>query len=323
MNMDYYKTLGVDRKASDKDIKSAYRKLARKYHPDLNPNDAAAEKKFKEISEAYEVLGDEEKRKQYDLYGDDWERIQAGGFNPGSGGQQVNFEDFGGFGSVFESLFENMGRGGGPFQQARSQQVAPSDVTQAVTVSLEELDSGTKRTLTYNVSDACAQCHGSGQVTLTNRGLGVCPNCQGKGTTTRSRRVEVTVPAGIADGKKLRVAGGGGRGSNNKAGDLFVEVRQAAHPVFKRSGNDLETEVEVDYLDAALGGEARVPTLRSSGTITIPAGTSSGRVFRLKGQGVAGGDILARVKVTVPSDLSAAERRALETARKSRGKASA
>lgn len=321
--MDYYKALGVDRKATDKEIKSAYRKLARKYHPDLNPNDAAAEKKFKEISEAYDVLADADKRKKYDLYGADWERIQSGGFNQGGSGQQVHFEDLGGFGSVFESLFENLGRGGGPFNQSRATQYPPSDVDQVVSVSLEDLDTGTKRTLTYNVNDACAQCHGSGQVILTNQGVGVCPNCQGKGITSRSRRLEVSIPAGMAEGKKLRVAGGGGRGSNNKAGDLFVEVRQSPHPKFKRTGNDLETEIEVDYLDAALGGEARVPTLRSSGTLTIPPGTSSGRVFRLKGKGLAGGDILARVRVTVPDELSPSERKALDSIRKSRGKASA
>lgn len=322
--MDFYKLLGVDKKADDKEIKSAYRKLARQYHPDLNPNNPEAEKKFKEISEAYEVLSDPEKRKKYDQFGANWDQFQGfqGGGQPGSGGQQVHFEDLGGFGTIFESIFENMGGRGNPFQ-AQAAQVPPTHVEQQVSVTLEEIDTGTKRTLTYMVNDACEKCQGSGQVLLTNRGMAACPNCKGSGLTPRSRRVEVKVPAGVADGQKLRVTGGGGRGSNNKQGDLLVQIKEVSHPKFKRVGSDLETEIEIDYLEAALGGEAKVPTLRASGTIKIPPGTSSGRTFRLKGQGLNKGDLLAKVKITVPTELTPAEKKALESIKKSRSKASA
>ncbi|MFM9874212.1 MAG: DnaJ C-terminal domain-containing protein, partial [Fimbriimonadaceae bacterium] len=173
-----------------------------------------------------------------------------------------------------------------------------------------------------------AQCHGSGHVLLTNRGMAPCPNCQGTGVTTRSRRVELNIPAGATEDKRLRVSGGGTRGSDGKQGDLYVRIKQIPNPKFKRIGNDLETEIEIDYVDAALGGEAKVPTLRSSGTLKIPPGTSSGRTFRLKGQGINKGDLLAKVKIIIPTELSSAENAALESIRKSRngkkgGKASA
>lgn len=310
--MDHYKTLGVDRKASEKEIKSAYRKLARQYHPDLNPNNPAAEQKFKEISEAHEVLGDPEKRKKYDRFGENWDQMSNG---PQAGPEGVRIEDIG-FGTIFENLFEGFG-GGGSFR-SQTQHIPPTNVEQQITVSLEELDTGTKRTLTYNVNDACAQCHGSGQVLLTNRGLAPCPNCNGSGLTSRSRRVELNIPAGASEDKRLRVSGGGTRGSDGKQGDLYVRIKQTPNPTFRRVGNDLETEIEVDYIEAALGGEAKVPTLRSSGTLKIPAGTASGRTFRLKGQGINKGDILAKVKITFPSEMSSAEHAALESIRKSR-----
>ncbi|MFM9873211.1 MAG: DnaJ domain-containing protein, partial [Fimbriimonadaceae bacterium] len=155
--MDFYKILGIDKKASEKEIKTAYRKLARQYHPDLNPNNPEAEQKFKEISEAHEVLGDPEKRKKYDRFGKDWDQMQ-GGPGPGANPGGVRIEDIGGFGTIFENLFEGFG-GGGSFRQ-QTQHVPPTNVEQQISVSLEELDSGTKRTLTYNVNDACAQCHG-------------------------------------------------------------------------------------------------------------------------------------------------------------------
>jgi DnaJ-class molecular chaperone len=314
--MDHYKTLGVDKKASEKEIKTAYRKLARQFHPDLNPNNPAAEQRFKEISEAHEVLGDPEKRKKYDRFGEDWDQMQHGphpGASTGAGG--VRIEDIG-FGTIFENLFE--GFGGSGSYRTQTQHIAPTNVEQQITVTLEEIDTGTKRTLTYSVNDACAKCNGSGHVLLTNRGLAPCPNCQGSGITTRSRRVELNIPAGATEDKRLKVSGGGTRGSDGKQGDLLVRIKLAPNSKFKRVGNDLETEIEVDYIEAALGGEAKVPTLRSSGTLKIPAGTASGRTFRLKGQGLNKGDLLAKVKIVFPAEMSSAEHTALESIRKSR-----
>lgn len=324
MKNDYYALLGVKKNADEKEIKAAYRKLARKYHPDLNPNNAEAEQKFKEVSQAYEVLSDPDKRKKYDQFGSNWEQAHMGG-----GGERVHFEDFGGggFGSIFDQLFEGFGGrmgGGDPFA-AQRRTIPASDLEQSISLTLEEIDTGVRRTLTYSVKDACAKCKGSGHVMTTDRQMAACPNCNGTGVTARSRRVEVTIPAGIAEGKKLRISGGGSKGSDGRSGDLFVTVTQVPHQKFTRRGDDLETEIEVDYLEAVLGGESKVPTLRSSGTVKIPPGTSSGKLFRLKGQGLSKqsgdkGDLIARVKISVPVELQPKERELLEQARAARKK---
>lgn len=307
MAKSYYDILGVGKSADEKEIKSAYRKLARKYHPDVNPNDKSAEAKFKEISEAYEVLGDAEKRKLYDQFGSNWEHAQNfGGGNYGG----ANFGDmgdfggvqFGGEGSGFESIFEQIfggrmgGRGGGVrFEDLETSQ--PRDVEKVVEVSLEEVDGGAKRTLTYQTMDAQRMRDGVTTVPTT-------------------KKVEVTIPKGIADGKKLRVPGKGAAGANGKAGDLYVVVKWANHERFKPSGDNLEVEVPVPYTTAALGGEIRVPTLRSTVTMKIPEGTQSGQTFRLAGQGVSRlsgnrSDLMAKIKITVPKRLSDKERELL------------
>jgi DnaJ-class molecular chaperone len=302
MAKDYYQILGVGRKADEKEIKSAYRKLARKLHPDVNPNDKTAEAKFKEISEAYDVLGDAEKRKLYDQYGQNWEAAQnfTGGPPNADGGYQVHFGGQGG-GMGFESIFEHlMGgfRGGqGGFQEADfdvMHSAQPRDVEKAVEISLEEIDKGTKRTLTYQTMDAQRT---RGQVA----------------TVPTTKKVEVTIPPGIADGKKLRVPGKGHAGVNGKAGDLYVVIKWTPHPQFRPVGENLEAEISVPYTVAALGGEVRVPTLRGAVKMKIPGGTQSGQSLRLSGQGISkmsGGksDLVAKVKITVPKQLSDEER---------------
>ncbi len=308
MAKNYYDVLGVDKKADEKEIKSAYRRLARKYHPDVNPNDATAEAKFKEVSAANEVLSDPEKRKLYDQYGSNWEHAQnfggaandfttqgAGGFNFG-----------GGVGSIFDHLFGagTRVRSGVQFE---TDLYEPQDVEKVVEVSLEEIDRGTKRTLTYQTMD---------QQALRDRVT----------TIPTTKKVEITIPAGIADGKKLRVPGKGQASATGQAGDLFVTVKYAAHERFAPVGDHLEVEVAVPYTVAALGGEIKVPTLRSTMSMRIPEGTQSGQKFRLAGQGITqfgGGrnDLFARIKITVPKVLTDQERALLKQLQEMNGNA--
>ena len=299
MAKDYYQILGVPKGADEKEIKTAYRRLARKYHPDVNPNDKTAEAKFKEMSEAYEVLSDPDKREMYDQYGSNWEQAQhfsgAGG-GMGDFGNSQNAGGMGGFESIFEHLFAG-GRTAGPrvnmnFTDMESMQ--PRDIEKTVEISLEEIDAGTQRVLTYQTMDAQRLREGFSTVPTT-------------------KKVEVKIPAGISDGKKLRVPGKGSAGQNGKAGDLYVVVKWANHPTFKPNGESLEVEVPVPYTIAALGGEIRVPTLRGGLTMKIPEGTQSGQMFRLGGQGITSlkggrGDLFAKIKITVPKKPTEAEK---------------
>lgn len=344
MAKDYYATLGVARGADAKDIKASYRKLARKYHPDVNPNDKAAEAKFKEVSEAYEVLSDPEKRKLYDQWGSNWEAVKNAGGNVNFGGDAGGGFNFGGGGGGFESFFEqffNQGGGGGGFGSMQDfdtapQGVQPRDIEKTVELTLEEIDAGTKRTLTYQAMDACKSCDGTGTVNLraarecpncggTGRGRSVfgmagacpvchgtgkttletCPTCKGTGTMPTAKKVEVTIPAGFPEGKKLRVPGRGVLGTGGKAGDLYVSIKELPHKLFKRNGDALEVDLEVPFTLAALGGEVSVPTLRSKVKMKIPEGSQGGQVFRLGGQGISKmggtrGDLFARLRITVP-----------------------
>lgn len=307
MAKDYYQLLGIGKTADAAEIKSAYRKLARKLHPDVNPNDPTAEARFKEISEAHDVLGDPDKRALYDQYGADWERVQqAGGAGAHVGGDDGGFDFgtmFGGGSGGFESLFEGFlggtrGRGG---RVGDAEVSAPRDFDAAIDVSLEEIDQGATRTLTYQTLD--------GQ----NRRGAVA-------TVPTTKRLEVKIPQGISDGKKLRFPGRGAAGLGGKGGDLFVQVRWAAHPRFAPKGDALEVEVPVPAATAALGGEIEVPTLRGPITMKVPAGSQSGRVHRLKGQGIATGaatrgDLLARLKITVPTTLTDEQRGLFERLR--------
>lgn len=312
MAKDYYQLLGVSRKADEKEIKQAYRKLARKLHPDVNPNDKTAEGKFKEVSEAYDVLGDPEKRKLYDQFGSNWEAVQngGGGMPPGADEYQFHFggpggPQGGGMGGGFESIFEHLigGMRGGQvgyqdldFDTVHSAQ--PRDLEKIVEIPLEEIDRGTKRTLTYQTLDAQRT---RGQVA----------------TIPTTKKVEVTIPAGIPDGKKLRVPGKGHAGVNGKAGDLYVIVKWMPHRQFKPVGDNLEVEIPVSFTTAALGGEVRVPTLRGAVTMKIPEGTQSGQTLRLSAQGISRmgsgkSDLMAKVKVTVPKKPTEEQKKLLK-----------
>ena len=296
---DYYKTLGVSRKATDKEIKTAFRKLARKSHPDLNPDDPGAEVRFKEINEAHEVLADPEKRKKYDQYGADWEHGPQvrGPFGGGMGtnGQQVEYrtmstEDleslFGNsepFSDFFHSMFGSSGSAtaGGQTRQRRAPARRGGDVEGEVSLSLEDAASGTSTTVELNT---------------------------GAGT----RRVEVKIPAGIADGARVRAAGQGSSGSGGgPGGDLYIRVRIASHPLFTRDGDDLRTKVPVPLDVALLGGPVEVPTIkRTLVSLTVPPETQNGTVLRLRGLGMphlngnGSGDLHAQVDVRLPLPLT-------------------
>ena len=300
---DYYKILGVPRGADEKEIKSAYRKLARKYHPDVNPGDKSAENRFKEVSEANEVLSDPEKRKFYDQFGDNWEAAQNGHFNPGNpfqgneagDFQNINFGGMGGFGTIFEQFF---GGGQAGFRGHDFEAGRPKDVEREIELSLEDIDKGTTRTLTYQTMDAQRL---KGEIS----------------TIPTTKKVEVKIPPGIGDGKKLRVANKGHAGVNGRAGDLFVTVRWAKHDKIKVVGEHLEIDVPVSFVTAALGGEVKVPTPRNPITVKVPAGIQSGQTLRLAGQGISkleGGrcDLMARIKITVPKHLTDAQKNLLE-----------
>jgi DnaJ-class molecular chaperone len=318
---DYYRILGVDRNADDKTIKSAYRKLARKYHPDVNKG---KDDRFKEISEAYEVLSDPEKRRRYDTLGADWQRYGAptaggqpggGGFHVEYGGEGADFSDFfrtifgdmggragasgrGGFEDAFGEAFQRGGRG-----RRRGQ-----DVQASVDISLEEAFSGARKTFALELEEPCATCQGSGNV-----GGKPCATCHGTGWQHARREVDVRIPAGVRTGQKVRVSGEGGGGSGGR-GDLFLMVSVAPHAQFERKGDDLAFSLPITAPEAALGATIEVSTLRGKVSMKVPPSTSSGRTFRLRGYGMprlkggGAGDELVTVKIVMPAELTPAER---------------
>ncbi len=309
---DYYQTLGVNKDANEKDIKQAYRRLARKYHPDVNPNNKAAQEKFKDINEAYDVLSDAEKRKKYDALGANWQQYEqyqrAGGQGPfqwgGQGGPQQQYrtvtpeefeqmfgsggfggglggEEFGGFSDFFRTFFG--GGFGGARAQARTRR--GQDVEQPVDISLQEAYSGTTRMVQKD-----------------------------------GRRLEIRIPPGVKTGSKIRYAGEGMPGANGgTAGDLYLRVQVNNTSNFERRGDDLYSEVPVDLYALILGGEVKVPTLKGQLALKIPAGTQSGKSFRLGGQGMprlndpkTHGDLYVKVRAILPEHLSPAERELFE-----------
>jgi molecular chaperone DnaJ len=349
---DYYKVLGVSETATAKEITRAYRKLARQLHPDANPTDASAEERFKDVSAAYEVLGDEGKRKEYD----EVRRLgpAAAGFGGGGapgGGFHFRAEDLGDFGDFFSGLFgRGRGRGGGASRGTGPQR--GSDLEASLTLAFAEAVHGVTTTVHVTSDAACDTCHGSGarpgtmpQVCSVCGGRGVlddnqgvfsfsqpcancggsgrvitdpCPTCRGSGVTLKNREVKVRIPAGVEDGQRIKLKGRGSAGRNGgPAGDLYVQVHVQPHALFGRDGDNLTLNVPVTFAEAALGAAITVPTLDGEPvTIKIPAGTRSGRTFRVRGRGVTKkdhhGDLLVTVEVAVPAKLSAEQRRAVE-----------
>jgi len=342
---DYYKTLGVDRTADDKAIKTAYRRLARKHHPDVNKGKA---ERFKEISEAYTVLGDPEKRKRYDTLGPDWERYAQAGAGTGAGGRSpfegrnVRFSqegDAGGFSDFFRTIFSDLGgfrrgeagRGGasefefsdlGDLGGGFGPAGRGSDVEAGIELTLEEAFQGAKKTISLELDEPCPQCGGSGNV---NRRP--CPRCRGGGWTRATRNLEVKIPAGVDTGSRVRMASeGAGGGSEDRAarGDLYLRVTVAPHPRFERRGDDLHADLPVPVTVAALGGEISVPTLKGQVSMKIPPETSSGRTFRLPGYGMprlkggGAGDQFVKVQITMPTGLSPREQELFQELKKLR-----
>ena len=301
---DYYKILGVERNASEKEIKRAYRRLAREFHPDVNPDDKEAEEKFKEINEAHEVLSDPEKRAKYDQLGANYQQWQRMGRDPGNfdwsqwtsgapGGVRVEWSGdigdlfgggAGGFSDFFRSIFGGMGgvgQTGGPFQTAGQRTARGQDMEAQVEVTLEEAFQGTTRLL-----------------------------------EREGRQIRVKIPPGARTGSKIRVAGKGGPGyGGGPAGDLYLNVAVKPHSIFSREGSNLRCDVNVEFYTAVMGGEVQVPTLDGDVSLKIPAGTNSGKTFRLRGKGMPNprkpkqrGNLLATVQIQVPQKLSARER---------------
>ena len=345
---DYYEVLSVSRTASEEEVKRSYRKLAVKYHPDKNPDDPHAEEKFKELGEAYDVLMDADKRAAYDRFG-------HAAFTQGmgrAGGFHDPFDIFrevfsGAGGGIFESFF-----GGGATTDREGRQRG-SDLRYDMQITLEEAAFGVDKEIEVRKLDTCAKCAGKGaepgsrtincpscggrgqvissrgffQVSQTCprcRGVGQiiekpCRACDGEGRAENTSRIQLKIPAGIADGSRLRSSGNGEAGiRGGPAGDLYVVIHIKEHPIFQREDDNLYCEVPISFTLAALGGEIPVPTLEGKANLKIPAGTQSGQVFKLRGKGVANvnardrGDLFARLLVEVPTRLNHEQRQKLE-----------
>ncbi len=327
---DYYKLLEVARTATEQDIKSAYRRLARKYHPDVNQGNAQAEDRFKEINEAYEVLGDVEKRRKYDQFGSDWEKLDRAGFSgSNSGSYGYDYNPNAGFGDIFDSIFGSktktrtstgtgspstgsgsstdfgFGRGAAP-RPHRGE-----DFEQQIEVTLEEAFQGSTRQLQIQSSELCSFCNGTG----LRAGLR-CSTCHGAGVTPRQKRMEVRIPAGVDEGTKVKVAGEGGPGlSGGPRGDLLLRVHLLPHPIFVRKGADLHTTATIPLYTAVLGGEIIISSPRGNKfALNIPSETQNGKIFRLSNQGMpvinspTRGDMYVKAEVTLPTNLSDVEK---------------
>ncbi len=351
---DYYELLSVSKGASADELKKAYRTMAKKYHPDANPNNKEAEEKFKEINEAYEILSDPQKKAAYDQFGH--AGVGMGGPSPGSGyGGGFRAQDFGGgadfediFGDVFSNFFGAEGRG-----RTRNQAQEGDDLRHDVTLNFEEAAFGTSKEVKIRKLMTCDTCHGSGAKAGSGRvvcnqckGTGQirqsqgffaiartcprcggqgempgspCPTCHGQGRVETERTVSVKVPAGVDEGSRLRLRGEGESGLNGgPAGDLYIFLHVQDHEFFQRDGADLHCTIPISFVQAALGAEIEVPTLEGSVNMKVPAGTQSGKIFRLREKGLRTphseevGDLLVVINVETPTDLGSKQKKILE-----------
>jgi DnaJ-class molecular chaperone len=322
---DYYAVLGIQKGAAEKDIKSAYRKLARKWHPDANPDNAkAAEEKFKEISEAYEVLGDPEKRKKYDALGSDWQRAARQAEQQRQHRRTYNDADFSGFDfsnagaggagpSGFSDFFDMFFSGIGRRQTTQSTNFSQrgQDLETTIELGLRDVYGGGKKAVALQVEDLCPNCHGTGTVNAR-----LCPQCGGTGRVLVTKKFEVAIPKGISDGQRIRLAGQGGVGLNGGAnGDLYLIVKLLDDSMYKRKGDDLYVDLPVSIYDLVLGGEVKVPTMAGQVAMTIPEGTQNNRLLRLAGKGMpkvkgaGAGDQYVRLIGQLPQSLSDKEKK--------------
>ncbi len=341
---DYYEVLGVNRDASDEELKKAYRRLAMKHHPDRNPDSNTAEEKFKEAKEAYEVLADADKRAAYDQFGHAGVD-QAAGMGAGAGAA-----GFGGFADAFGDIFGDIFGGGGG--RSRSNVYRGADLRYNLEVTLEDAARGTETRIRIPTMEECETCHGSGakpgtepvscptchghgQVRMTQGFFSIaqtcpkchgsgkvvqnpCTTCSGNGRLKRQKTLSVKIPPGVDEGDRIRLSGEGEAGVNGgPSGDLYVVIHVRPHDVFTRDGNNLHCEMPVSFTKAALGGEIEIPTLDGYAKIRIPAETQSGKVFRLRGKGIKGvrsssyGDLLCHVVVETPVKLTARQKELL------------
>ena len=345
---DYYEVLGVSKTASDSEIKSAYRKLAKKYHPDMNPGDKEAEAKFKEASEAYAILSDADKRRQYDQFG-------HAAFDGGAGGGAGGF-DFNGFdmGDIFGDIFGDFFGGGGRSRSANNGPMKGQNVRVSVHLTFEEACFGTEKEIELNIKEDCAKCHGTGakpgtqpetcskgQVVFTQQSLfGVvrnvqacpdchgtgkiikdrCPDCGGSGYISRRKKISVSIPAGIDNGQSIRIRDKGEPGINGgPRGDLLVQVIVGRHPIFQRQDYDIYSTAPITFAQAALGAEVRIKTIDGDVMYTVKPGTQTDTRVRLRGKGVpttrnkqVRGDHYVTLVVQVPTKMNAEQKELLK-----------
>lgn len=345
---DYYEVLGINRNATDQEIKKAFRQLAKKYHPDLNPNNKEAEQKFKEINEAYEVLGDPEKKAKYDRFGHAGVNGQNGGFSQG-------FEGFGGFGDIFEDIFDMFG--GGFSTTRKNSPKKGADIEFRLDIEFEEAAFGTEKEIAYNRTENCSKCNGTGAEPGTKKstcpkcngtgevkyaqstpfgkfvrvgtcdrcnGAGEiiekpCSNCAGTGKEKKVRRINIKIPAGVDNGSIIPLRGEGEAGSKGgPPGDLYVHIKVKPHDIFKRKGNDIYCEVPISFVQAALGAEIDIPSLDGEFKHAIPEGTQTDTVFKFKNKGIPNvrgygrGDQYVKVIVQVPTKLNEKQKELLK-----------